>query len=165
MQTNFIDVRAELRGMTDEQAIRKRADWFKMLVARAQQSPTVREAAFSLKNKYPENPFEQLQALHVFVRDGIQYVNDPPEGDLYSDAARTLRIRQGDCDDKSILFCSIAKLMEYHCGFRFMAQGFNYIHVFPYAFLPSGQKIYFETTLNKPFNCRPTETKSFEARA
>ena len=165
MQTNFIDLRHELKGLTDEQAIRKRAKWFNLLVERAQSNPVVRNFAASIKSKAPTNPMEQLNILHSFVRDTVKYVDDPPEGDLYSDASRTLRIKEGDCDDKSILFASVAKLMGYRTGFRFMAQGFNYIHVFPYALLPSGQKIYFETTLNKPFNWRPKESKAFESTA
>jgi len=166
METKIIDVRPALRGMNDEQAIRKRAEWLRMLAARGTMSAEVRQAAHALVQKAsPKTAIGVLNAIHAFTRDSVAYKDDPPGVDMYGDASRTLRLRAGDCAHKSVLFCSLAKINGYPCGFRFIGQGMNYNHVLPYAITPDGKKLYFETTLVKPFNWLPNSSKAYEERA
>lgn len=166
VNVKFIDVRPQLQGLDDEDAIRKRADWFKMLVERGIKNPDVREKALDLVRDLKERDYlSELKAIWRYTRDHIRYVHDPLDADLYNDASVTMRLKQGDCDDKSILFCSLAKSIGHPCGFYFMSQGLRYTHVMPYAITPTGHKIYFETTIRKPFNWKPMATKFYEELA
>ena len=73
-----------------------------------------------------------IGALHAFVRDRIRYVNDIRGVETLQDADRTLQMRAGDCDDKSILLASLLEALGYKT--RFHAVGFQpgvLSHVFP----------------------------------
>lgn len=71
-----------------------------------------------------------VRALFEFVRDRIRYVRDIQGVETLQTPIRTLEIRAGDCDDKSILLASL--LASIGLTTRFVALGFNngpYSHV------------------------------------
>ena len=70
-----------------------------------------------------KNYAAQLRALQNWVRDRIRYVRDPVGAEMVQTPERTLSVRAGDCDDKSVLLAAL--LMS--CGFpcRFIAVGFK----------------------------------------
>jgi transglutaminase-like putative cysteine protease len=73
-----------------------------------------------------------ISALHEFVRDRIRYVNDIRGVETLQQPERTLELRAGDCDDKSILLASLLEALGYKT--RFHAVGFQpgvLSHVFP----------------------------------
>lgn len=73
-----------------------------------------------------------IAALHAFVRDRIRYVNDIRGVETLQQPERTLELRAGDCDDKSILLASLLEALGYKT--RFHAVGFKpgvLSHVFP----------------------------------
>lgn len=147
----FLDVRRQLEGLDDESAIRLRARWLQRLVERGQKNPVVIAKAKQLRD---------LEAIHKYARDGIEYATESP--DTYYDAAWTMRRRAGDCDDKSTLFCALAKAKGYRCGLSFIGTGPLYSHVLPYAYDGVGRKIYFETTVVRPNGWEPPHTKKYE---
>jgi transglutaminase-like putative cysteine protease len=62
--------------------------------------------------------------LQHFVRDQIRYVRDPHNGpEMVQTPPRTLQIRTGDCDDKSVLLAAL--LASIGLPTRFTAVGFN----------------------------------------
>ena len=73
----------------------------------------------------------ELTAIHNWVRDNIRFVRDITDVETLHDAERVLQFGQGDCDDKSILFCSLAESIGHPT--RFVAIGFApevYEHVY-----------------------------------
>jgi transglutaminase-like putative cysteine protease len=73
----------------------------------------------------------ELAALHDWVRDNIRFVRDATDVEMLHDAERVLQFGAGDCDDKSILFCSLAESIGHPT--RFVAIGFSpgtYEHVY-----------------------------------
>ncbi len=73
-----------------------------------------------------------IRALHSFVRDNIRYVNDIRGVETLQTPERTLELRAGDCDDKSILLSSLLEALGFKT--RFHAVGFKVgvlSHVFP----------------------------------
>jgi len=104
--TNFIQSRRILRiaelveqvkaGSRDP-VVRKKA------VELAHQVCTVPLDIGSMSN---ENLLAVAEALYLFVRDKIAYVNDPAGG-YFQAAAKTLEVGAGDCDDQSILLASL----------------------------------------------------------
>src|ERR1051325_3864714 len=49
----------------------------------------------------------EVGKLFEFVRDGINYVEDPPDTERIADAWRTWEKRRGDCVDKAILLATL----------------------------------------------------------
>lgn len=73
---------------------------------------------------------DRIRALQRYVRDKISYVPDPLGQELVQTPKRTLDIKTGDCDDKSVLLASL--LLSIGIPARFFAVGLNggpYSHV------------------------------------
>lgn len=71
-----------------------------------------------------KNYSDFVRILQHFVRDQIRYVRDPHNGpEMVQTPPRTLQIRTGDCDDKSVLLASL--LASIGLPTRFTALGFN----------------------------------------
>ena len=74
---------------------------------------------------------KEVKALHAFVRDEIRYTRDVRGVETLHTPQAILRIRQGDCDDKSILLASMLESIGHPT--RLVAVGFNplaYSHVY-----------------------------------
>jgi transglutaminase-like putative cysteine protease len=72
----------------------------------------------------------EVRALQQFVRDQIRYVNDVEGVETLRTPVVTLEYQGGDCDDKSVLLCTLAATIGYST--QFIAVGFdgqNFSHV------------------------------------
>lgn len=124
-------------------------------------SPMVRELALSLTaNLPPKNWAAEAQAIHAFVRDKIRYIKDVRGVETLQTPAQTLRIKQGDCDDKSVLVASLLESIGHPT--RFVAVGFTgdkrYTHVFPQTKI-AGKWVTLETTEPWPMGRHPKGVK------
>jgi hypothetical protein len=92
--------------------LRLMADW----CLRDRTNQSLRDFAHnSLFRSIPGHAFdEEVKALFEFVRDKITYRKDPVGVERVQDAARTLEIKTGDCDDKVTLLVSLLLV----CGYR-----------------------------------------------
>jgi len=91
----------------------------------------IRDLALSLvrRNK-PKDWFGEVRDLHHYVRDKIRYVRDINGIETLATPENTLKIGQGDCDDKSILLATLLESIGHPS--RFVALSFEpgiYSHV------------------------------------
>lgn len=93
----------------------------------------------------------QVEKLFEFARDGIRYIDDPPDTERIADAWATIETRAGDCGDKSILLASL--LATVGCQSQFIVQnfhddvldhGFDHVHI--EAFMPDGSVVQLDPT-------------------
>jgi tetratricopeptide (TPR) repeat protein len=79
--------------------------------------PAVRKTAYEAVKKIYNEPLDikrmsdeernkAAEAIFLWVRDNIAYINDPP-GDHFQPAVATLEVRAGDCDDQAILLAAM----------------------------------------------------------
>lgn len=82
----------------------------------ARKTLPIRQLALSIVRSVPghKNFRGQVAALHEWVRDHIQYVQDIRDVETLQTPQKTLEFRQGDCDDQATL---LAALLE-SVGFR-----------------------------------------------
>jgi transglutaminase-like putative cysteine protease len=93
----------------------------------------IRELALALTaNLPPKNWRSEVNAIFCYVRDHIRYVKDIQGIETLHTPDQLLRLRAGDCDDKSILSASLLAAIGHPT--RFIACGFlgdgSYSHVF-----------------------------------
>jgi transglutaminase-like putative cysteine protease len=114
-------------------------------------APAIRELALFLVQHLPPKDWSgEARAIHNYVRDQIRYVKDIAGCETIQTPIQTLKIRQGDCDDKSTLVASLLGAIGHPV--RFVAVGMekdNYSHVFPQTKI-GGRWITLETTENWP---------------
>lgn len=93
----------------------------------------IRNLAVSLTNHIAQKDyFNEVKAIHKFVRDQIRYVKDIRGVETVQTPDVTLSLRSGDCDDKSVLFASLLEAIGHPTGF--VAIGFkpdDFVHVYP----------------------------------
>ncbi|NIA12010.1 MAG: hypothetical protein GWP10_20390 [Nitrospiraceae bacterium] len=86
-------------------------------VKKGSRDPVVRKKTFELARSVCSAPLnikgmpdadllEIVDAIFVWVRDHIAYINDPA-GEYFQPATRTLEVGAGDCDDQSILLAAM----------------------------------------------------------
>jgi hypothetical protein len=56
-----------------------------------------------------EDNFGQAEALFVYCRDGIIYISDPTDEDLYQAPAKTISLGYGDCNNKVAALSALAR--------------------------------------------------------
>lgn len=71
--------------------------------------------------------FDEITAIHCFVRDEIRFTRDVLSVETLQAPQITLKLRTGDCDDKSTLFASMVESIGHKtrfvtCGFSANAQ-------------------------------------------
>jgi transglutaminase-like putative cysteine protease len=115
---------------------------------------------FKQKGVPPRKWLAEISALHSWVRDRIRYVRDPEGVELVQTPEATLRIGQGDCDDKSTLLAAMLLATGHPC--RFVAVGMGgapFSHVLVEA--KAGDKwIPAETIIQKPLGWFPAGVTS-----
>ena len=102
------------------------------IVKKYKASPDVRELALSLVRNTPEKNW-RMEAENIlrFCQSNIRYVKDVQGVETLQTPTQTLRIGQGDCDDKSTLCASLLAAIGHPT--RFCAVGNmrdRYSHVF-----------------------------------
>lgn len=63
----------------------------------------------------------EMRALFEFTRDRIRYTRDPVGVELLQTPNRTLRVRAGDCDDKSTLLAALLRAIGHPAVVAFRA--------------------------------------------
>lgn len=94
-------------------------------------------------------------AIFYFVRDRIRYVQDPVGLESIAGPLETLRVGQGDCDDKSVLAVSLLQAIGHPA--RFLAVGFDgepLSHVLVETYI-ADRWVPMELTENLPFGEYP----------
>lgn len=85
-------------------------------------APFVRETAMKVLARVPEKQWrKEAEALLRFVQEHIRYTKDVVGVETLQTPVQTLRIRQGDCDDQSMLLAAL--LMSTGHPAKFVAIG------------------------------------------
>lgn len=121
-------------------------------VRASKKNQKIRAFAANIVRSVPEKDWPgQANALHEWVKNNIRFMRDTTEVETVADAERTLQLGFGDCDDKSVLFATLAESIGHPT--RFVAVGFspdNYEHVYTETLI--GRKwIASDTTEPRPF--------------
>jgi len=121
--------------------------------------PTIRQAATSAVFLSPEkDDLHEVETLFNLVRDNIRYVRDICDVETLSTPDVTLQGRIGDCDDKTVLLCSLLEAIGYKT--RFVIAGYytpsNYEHVYCQVFVPVlGDWVSCDATERGPLGYEP----------
>jgi transglutaminase-like putative cysteine protease len=104
------------------------------LAKEGKKNPVVYYTARQIVAQVPNKQFtKEVEAIYNWVVNNIRYTMDVYGIETLQHPDRTIDLRQGDCDDHSILIASL--LMSIGHPVRFMAikvkgMGNNYVHVF-----------------------------------
>lgn len=95
--------------------------------------PDIRSLAESIVAGVGEKDFAgEAAAIHVWVRDEIRYVLDPVGIEMPKPPLRTLKERQGDCEDMVVLASTLLESIGHPTRFlalAFDAGGFSHVVV------------------------------------
>ncbi len=132
------------------------------LVKEAKKTLPIRQTALSLVNGERQKDWtEEVNRIFEFVRDQVRYVRDVRGVETLQTPGKTLEFRQGDCDDKATLACTLLESIGHPC--RFVAIGYgapgHFDHV--YAETKIGPRwIALETTEPVDFGVKPMSPDS-----
>jgi hypothetical protein len=100
----------------------------------------------------PKDYIGELRCLHAFVRDHIRYVRDIVGVETLQTPVQTLNVLAGDCDDKAMLFCSLAGSIGFETRYAAIGvRGQPFSHVMAQALLEQyGDYVNAETILTDP---------------
>lgn len=107
----------------------------------------VRTAAQQLVQRCAEKDYWcEALALHAFVRDAIRYTRDMRTAETIQTPDKTLAVRSGDCDDKSVLLSALAESIGFPTRFCAIGvQGQTFSHVSAQLMIPKKGWINAET--------------------
>jgi len=171
-RSRAVQGQVESNGMTlthhrSKMPIKERAGLLQDLVYKSVQDPEMRKLALQITKDCPARDGQcEAKAIDAWVRRNIRYTGDigphklgrngPVEGvDLFQTAARTVEFGGGDCDDQSVLNCTLAILNGMACKFRITSptkrSGVDdFTHIYAMAGLPKnkpGRFVAMDTTL------------------
>jgi len=96
-------------------------------------SPAIRNCALSLIYHTPaRDQIGECDAIFSFVRDSIRYTRDVLGVETVSTAENTLMSKMGDCDDQTVLLCSLIESIGYPT--RFVVAGYNNPKMFDHVY-------------------------------
>jgi transglutaminase-like putative cysteine protease len=114
----------------------------------------------------PKDEIGELDTLFTFVRDNIRYTRDVNGVETISSPDKTLATQVGDCDDKTVLLCTLAECVGFPT--RFVVTGYNspreYEHVYAQVFA-AGQWIACDTTESYPLGWEPPDPLAYSIEA
>lgn len=106
----------------------------RQFVREYKKSLPIRELALSLVRNTPghKNFVGQIKALHAWVQNNIQYVKDVRGVETVQTPLVTIELRQGDCDDQSVLLASLLESIGHQTRFIAIKQNAfgPFVHVF-----------------------------------
>jgi hypothetical protein len=107
----------------------------RQLVEQYKTDPEIRGTALSLVAMCREkDPVGEIEAIFYFVRDCIRYVMDVYAVETVHTPDQVLKIRQGDCDDKSVLLAALLESIGYETAFKVTGyHGPDYEHVYVFV--------------------------------
>lgn len=102
-------------------------------VASGKVCPAIRNCALSIIYCTPaRDQVAECDAIFSYVRDSIRYTRDVLGVETVSTAENTLMSKMGDCDDQTVLLCSLIESIGYPT--RFVVAGYfgakTYEHVY-----------------------------------
>lgn len=102
------------------------------LIGRSIGSPEVRQFAARIVRGLPQKDYRgEIAAVHAFVRDRVRYTMDPRGVELLQTPEYILAERAGDCDDKTILVCSLLANLGHETQLIAVGPSMrNFTHVF-----------------------------------
>lgn len=120
------------------------------LVRRDHQDARIRKLAERIVRNCPGHGFEcEIKSIYDFCRDDVTYRRDPVDSERVQDARRTLQSGVGDCDDKTLLLCSLLSAMGHRTRFGLLSNSpRDWSHVFCEVFI-SGRWIALDPTPEK----------------
>ncbi len=96
----------------------------RQLVIQGKRNIHIRQLALDIvKNNNQKDWENEAKELHEFVRDKIRYIKDINGIETIQTPLKTLEIKQGDCDDKSVLLATLLETIGHPV--RFIAVGFS----------------------------------------
>ncbi len=130
------------------------------IVKKYKATKAVRELALLItQNLEGKKWLQEVATVQNMVRDHIRYIKDIRGVETLQTPIQTLRLKQGDCDDHSILVASLLEAMGHPT--RFIAVGFTkdqYHHVLTQTKI--GDKwLAVETTEDYPLGKMPPSIK------
>lgn len=106
----------------------------RQLVRQYRANPELRAVALNLLALTPEkDALAEVTTLFEFVRDRIRYAGDVLEVETLTTPDKTLALRAGDCDDKSVLLATLLESVGYVT--RFVVTGYNFPGVFEHVYV------------------------------
>jgi len=114
--------------------IRKTTAIMARLVRQWKHDPNLNARAISIVQLAPpkDGPRE-VGALFYFVRDVIRYVNDVNGTETLRTPDKTLALKAGDCDDKTLLLGSMLESIGYQV--KFAVAGYNEPDVYEHIYI------------------------------
>lgn len=112
--------------------IRETLKYMSRLTNSYKKSPVIRELALAIVKDIPPKKWQrEVNAIFRYVRDTIRYTKDIRGCETLQTPVQTLKIKQGDCDDQSMLAAALLETIGHPT--RFVAVGFtpnSFSHVF-----------------------------------
>jgi hypothetical protein len=117
--------------------VNERLDLINKQVFVSLQDPEMRALALSLVSGCPtigdEAERAELSRIFWFVKNNIEYRQDPYHYDLYATAKRTLQVRAGDCDCHAILTSCLLSHIGYQAGAKLISPNGADWHIYAVA--------------------------------
>jgi transglutaminase-like putative cysteine protease len=151
---------------SEKMSIKERVGILQDLTYKSVQDPEMRKLALRITQHCKARDGEcEARAIYDWSKKNIRYTGDigphklgrggPVEGvDLFQTAARTAEFRGGDCDDHSVLNCTLALHNGLACKYRISSptkkNNEDYSHIYAMAGLPKNSPnkwIALDTTL------------------
>ena len=102
-----------------------------------QRDPEMRALALWLVRGCPQHGNEsescEIATIFNFVKQNIQYRQDPSNYDLYATGRRTLQVRAGDCDDHAVILSGLLGCIGYYTGARVVSPDGTNWHIYATA--------------------------------
>jgi transglutaminase-like putative cysteine protease len=155
-----------LKHYRSKMPIKERVGILQDLAYKSVQDPEMRKLALQITRSCPARDGEcESRAIYDWVKKNIRYTGDigphklgrngPVEGvDMFQSAARTVEFGGGDCDDHSVLNCTLALENGLACKYRITSptkkNGEDFSHIYAMVGLPkNGPKkwVAMDTTL------------------
>lgn len=101
----------------------------------------LRDMALEIVRGCPQHGFEaehcQVNRVFHWVKSNIEYRHDPVDYDLFMTAGRTINTRASDCDDHTILVCSMLSSIGVRTGAKIISPDGSNWHIYPVAAVKS----------------------------
>lgn len=132
-------------------------DTLKLMAQLARQykvNPVIRQTSARIVQACPEkDDLSEATALQNWVRSNIRYVGDVLDVETVQTPDYTLQERYGDCDDQSVLLCTLLLAIGIPAAYCALGtDGGPYCHVMPIAIVRQHTQVIhvpLETTLSR----------------
>lgn len=103
----------------------------------SQQDPWVRALSLEVVKGVPQHgdvgEDEELIRVFNFVKQNIEYRQDPRDYDFYPTAKRVMQLRAGDCDCHTVLVCGMLGNLGFLTGGKVVSPDGSNWHIYPVA--------------------------------